>query len=731
MELQLIMDGGPETLNGTMWFSNTSSPTYEQLSPARSSRCDVVTGPQQTTMGYHSPQNPLWQEKHNSPKGSPIAGDRTHLNGGSPQQLSPVGSSPSCEQSNLKRRSVEPLQHIAELEKKHVRRDGSIGSNGSGQGWSTQVEELAEHLAADFDGSLSALAASDLATAVASYNMSEALLALPSLTVFKQEAPSPENQANNPNLNHVSQRAINAAQPSNNGNVGSVETDSNNNGQSAASLHQLLYSSNEEYQPTSSSANHVSSSQQGNELNEDCRFQYVLAAATSIATKVNEETLTYLNQGQSYEIKLKKLGDLSAYRGKILKSTIRICFHERRLQYTEREQMLAWQRARPGERLLEVDVPLSYGMVDVCQPSPSNNSVEFMWDPTKEVGVYIKVNCISTEFTPKKHGGEKGVPFRIQVETRLPGGPRLHAASCQVKVFKLKGADRKHKQDRDKILRRPLHEQGKYQASYECTVLSDIPLESLSASSLATQNGGSPYAPTDAISPQTRATIGMVPLVPASDAMKENTSTAPALPSPAAILPDQPCIEAEVGLATRKATSPQQILESMKTSTPCLTELPPDANAKQTTAWLRASRFNAFESTFASFSASDILRLSREDLIQICGVADGIRLFNTLHSKAPTPKLTLYFSLEGNGSLWRVAYLETLTSGILTNKLLSTLSLPPDRLHSILFLGPQGIHVLVTDELVANMKDESMYLVEMIKDPASERYKLLIKSKAI
>lgn len=53
--------------------------------------------------------------------------------------------------------------------------------------------------------------------------------------------------------------------------------------------------------------------------------------------------------------------------------------------------MLAWQRARPGEKLLEVDVPLSYGMVDVCQPSPSNNSVEFMWDPTKEVGVYIKV----------------------------------------------------------------------------------------------------------------------------------------------------------------------------------------------------------------------------------------------------------------------------------------------------------------------------------------------------
>ncbi|XP_018313086.1 transcription factor CP2-like protein 1 isoform X2 [Mycetomoellerius zeteki] len=745
MELQLMMDGGAETLHGTMWFSNTS-PSYEQLSPVRPNRCDVVANSQQTTLGYHSPQNSLWQDKH-SPKNSPTGGDQIHLNSSSPQQLSPSGSSPNCEQNNLKRRSTE--SDITELEKKHIRRDGSIGSNGSGQGWSTQVEELAEHLAADFDGSLSALAASDLATAVASYtNMSEALLTLPSLTVFKQEAPSPENQHNNPNLNHVSQRAINTV-PTSNGNVGSVEADSNNNGQTAASLHQLLYSSNEEYPPTSTATNHVSSSQQGNELNEDCRFQYVLAAATSIATKVNEETLTYLNQGQSYEIKLKKLGDLSAYRGKILKSTIRICFHERRLQYTEREQMLAWQRARPGERLLEVDVPLSYGMVDVCQPSLSNNSVEFMWDPTKEVGVYIKVNCISTEFTPKKHGGEKGVPFRIQVETRLPGGPRLHAASCQVKVFKLKGADRKHKQDRDKILRRPPHEQDKYQPSYDCTVLSDIPLESLSPSNLPAQNGGSPYASTDAISPQTRTTIGgnsspvvaplalsvsnsgIVPLVPASDAVKENVGTAPALPSPAAILPDQPCIEADVSLTARKATSPQQLIEFIKTGAPCLTELPPDANATQTTAWLRASRFNAFESTFASFSASDILRLSREDLIQICGVADGIRLFNTLHSKAPTPKLTLYFSLESNGSLWRVAYLDSLTSTALTNKLLNALNLPHDRLHSILFLGPQGIHVLVTDELVANMKDESMYLVETIKDPTSERYKLLIKSKII
>jgi hypothetical protein len=40
--------------------------------------------------------------------------------------------------------------------------------------------------------------------------------------------------------------------------------------------------------------------------------------------------------------------------------------------------------------------------------------------------------------------------------------------------LKLKGADRKHKQDREKILKRPLPEQEKYQPSYECTVLTDV-----------------------------------------------------------------------------------------------------------------------------------------------------------------------------------------------------------------------------------------------------------------
>lgn len=180
-----------------------------------------------------------------------------------------------------------------------------------------------------------------------------------------------------------------------------------------------------------------------NGLSEVGTFQYILKAATAIGQKHNEDSLTYLNQGQSYEIKFKKVGDLNASRGKLIKSVIKICFHERRLQYMEREQMHQWQEQRPGERILELDIPLSYGIVHFNQPANVNfsNMIEVVWDPLQDCGAYIRVNCISTEFTPKKHGGEKGVPFRIQVETyenTMYDTNKIikpvHAAACQIKV---------------------------------------------------------------------------------------------------------------------------------------------------------------------------------------------------------------------------------------------------------------------------------------------------------
>lgn len=47
---------------------------------------------------------------------------------------------------------------------------------------------------------------------------------------------------------------------------------------------------------------------------------------------------------------------------------------------------------------MEVDVPLSYGIYDVVQDQYLLNTVEFLWDPTKEVGVYIKVHTALLAF---------------------------------------------------------------------------------------------------------------------------------------------------------------------------------------------------------------------------------------------------------------------------------------------------------------------------------------------
>jgi len=58
----------------------------------------------------------------------------------------------------------------------------------------------------------------------------------------------------------------------------------------------------------------------------------------------------------------------------------------------EREQLTAWQASRPGERIVEADVPLSYGVLEIAQDVNQLNAVEVLWDATKEVGVYIKVN---------------------------------------------------------------------------------------------------------------------------------------------------------------------------------------------------------------------------------------------------------------------------------------------------------------------------------------------------
>ncbi|XP_058717223.1 alpha-globin transcription factor CP2 isoform X1 [Poecile atricapillus] len=430
-------------------------------------------------------------------------------------------------------------------------------------------------------------------------------------------------------------------------------------------------------------------------------FQYVLCAATSPAVKLHDETLTYLNQGQSYEIRMldnRKLGELPEINGKLVKSIFRVVFHDRRLQYTEHQQLEGWRWNRPGDRILDIDIPMSVGIIDPHANPTQLNTVEFLWDPAKRTSVFIQVHCISTEFTPRKHGGEKGVPFRVQIDTFRENESgeyteHLHSASCQIKVFKPKGADRKQKTDREKMEKRTPHEKEKYQPSYETTILTEC-------------------------SPWPEVTYVPSSPSPGFNSSHSSFSIGDGSGSPSH-QPDPPVPLADTLLPTWTPQEAQQ--------------------------WLHRNRFSTFSRLFRNFSGADLLKLTREDVIQICGPADGIRLFNTLKGRMVRPRLTIYVCQEsqhgrdpqhehedgdsstGTFFVYHAVYLEELTAAELTEKLAQLFRVPAQQIQQIYKQGPTGIHVLVSDEMIQNFQDESCFVLDTMKAESNDSYHIILK----
>ncbi|KAJ8016876.1 hypothetical protein DPEC_G00011900 [Dallia pectoralis] len=454
-------------------------------------------------------------------------------------------------------------------------------------------------------------------------------------------------------------------------------------------------------------------------------FQYVLCAATSPAIKLHDETLTYLNQGQSYEIRMldnRKIGELPEITGKMVKSIIRVVFHDRRLQYTEHQQLEGWRWNRPGDRILDLDIPMSVGMVDPRANPTQLNTVEFLWDPSKRTSVFIQVHCISTEFTMRKHGGEKGVPFRIQIDTfkENDGGEyteHLHSASCQVKVFKPKGADRKQKTDREKMEKRAPQEKEKYQPSYETTILTEC-----SPWPEVTYVNNSP-------SPGFNSSHNSFPVA-------EGNGSPSHQPEPVVQVADiESCLTDTIlssHLLTRDSESVHQ-------------NLLPAATPQDAQQWLHRNRFSPFSRLFTNFSGADLLKLTREDVIQICGPADGIRLFNALKGRVVRPRLTVYVCQEsqqareqqqkhenGDGAsstffVYHAIYLEDLTAVELTEKIAQLFNISPRQISQIFKQGPTGIHVLVSDEMIQNFQDEVCFVLDTMKAETNDGYHIILK----
>ncbi|XP_030350942.1 upstream-binding protein 1 isoform X2 [Strigops habroptila] len=473
-------------------------------------------------------------------------------------------------------------------------------------------------------------------------------------------------------------------------------------------------------------------------------FQYVMCAATSPAVKLYDETLTYLNQGQSYEIRMldnRKAGDIPEINGKLVKSIIRVVFHDRRLQYTEHQQLEGWKWNRPGDRLLDLDIPMSVGVIDIKTNPSQLNAVEFLWDPTKCTSAFIQVHCISTEFTPRKHGGEKGVPFRIQVDTfkQTENGEytdHLHSASCQIKVFKPKGADRKQKTDREKMEKRTAHEKEKYQPSYDTTVLTEMRLEPIIE---------------DAVEHEQKKSSKRTLPADYGDSLAKRGSCSPWPDTPTTFVNNSPTPAPTFTSAQHNTYSVPDSNSSSPNhqgdgSSQGSGDLHPSATIQETQQWLLKHRFSTYTRLFSNFSGADLLKLTREDLVQICGPADGIRLYNALKSRSVRPRLTIYVCQEplrslqlerqdaGNSDssnsaiyVYHAIYLEEMAASEVTRKLALAFNIPLHQINQVYRQGPTGIHILVNDQMVQNFQDESCFLFTTIKAENGEGFHIILK----
>jgi type II restriction/modification system DNA methylase subunit YeeA len=88
---------------------------------------------------------------------------------------------------------------------------------------------------------------------------------------------------------------------------------------------------------------------------------------------------------------------------------------------------------------------------------------------------YIYIFCLRSFFVhfPTCTSGFSGL-FALDFLVKNFKLWKVYCKDRTVLFLQLKGADRKHKQDREKILKRPPLEQEKFQPSYDCTVFNDV-----------------------------------------------------------------------------------------------------------------------------------------------------------------------------------------------------------------------------------------------------------------
>jgi len=144
--------------------------------------------------------------------------------------------------------------------------------------------------------------------------------------------------------------------------------------------------------------------------------------------------------------------------------------------------------------------------------------------------------------------------------------------------------------------------------------------------------------------------------------------------------------------------------------------------------WLRLKKFHNFQSKFANFSGQDMLILQRDDFIQIGQegpgypnpIAECIRLYNAVRSSKTTEasnNLVLYVRLPGEEDCYYPLFLKEKSVMALKLELAIKMNIDPNTIEKILnkrkTTFSAGINVMVTDEMVASIKSESSYKINI------------------
>ncbi|KAI8981461.1 CP2 transcription factor-domain-containing protein [Pilobolus umbonatus] len=200
------------------------------------------------------------------------------------------------------------------------------------------------------------------------------------------------------------------------------------------------------------------------------QFNAVLHAPTAVLRNERCPSITYLNRGQSYLIDL----DTTQYRYPgTMTSTFSLTFHESSHLAVAESYWKFWisQQKNPNKaRAIDLDTNQTTGIYNIRYPT--FDSVSFDWHGRFGAKIYVRFNCLSTDFSRIK--GVKGIPMRAVMTTHMnfPSLPArvsdypgtfhtkktgsshpeevteyIETFYCQIKLFRDKGAERKNKDD--------------------------------------------------------------------------------------------------------------------------------------------------------------------------------------------------------------------------------------------------------------------------------------------